>query len=609
MNLYEQLCAKSEQQKPDIQIELLFSENNRLELDSDEEKDLFDLLRSLYSLHMSEKGKDVQFEPFIVFNGKRSFSVEDLTEQDYQKLLAVDIARLPLSVRARLCDILWTEKSLYKYGEAAAVAYLEIYICLFSEDEYYKSLKYIRRSICIANQLNRNDLHDQACQCLYKSIFDSNEKGDCFFTLRAIEILLDQMYGDSSTLLLALDAIIQRNTDNINKVEQAYEIKVSFLNRTKKNEEARKANLELAEYYAAFANNTLNDHIQGAMRAAHILQKAVLLCRNNKAPERANELHRRLIEIQSEIPGQMTSITIQVDFGKYKSIIDANMEGLSFKESIIRLSQFISFQTQDDLKKKVIKSLHDYPFSTLFGKTIINSSGQPVLSLKPLDMNNPESDPLIEMHMHQQLLEEQKLLGDIWLQYMFSYIKGHYNFDQNDLSFLTKNNPIIPEGRERIIQLAIYKVLAGQFYEALHILAPQTENIFRVIAKEVGGLTLILENDGTSKEKVLSSLFDLPELLECYDNDILFTFRGLLNEQAGANIRNEVAHGLLDEISAGSGACLYFDAAVIKLLLLTSPEAYKIYKKSKRLKTVEKMELLESLTENDSEQGNNCDLK
>ena len=78
-----------------------------------------------------------------------------------------------------------------------------------------------------------------------------------------------------------------------------------------------------------------------------------------------------------------------------------------------------------------------------------------------------------------------------------------------------------------------------------------------------------------------------------YDNDILFTFKGLLNEQAGANIRNEVAHGLLEESDAGSGMCLFFDAAVIKLLLLTALEAYSIYKSSERLKTVEKMELLE----------------
>lgn len=64
-------------------------------------------------------------------------------------------------------------------------------------------------------------------------------------------------------------------------------------------------------------------------------------------------------------------------------------------------------------------------------------------------------------------------------------------------------------------------------------------------AKTAGALTVIFENDGTSKQKTLTSIFDLPELLDCYDNDIIFLFKGLLNEQAGANIRNEIAHGIM----------------------------------------------------------------
>ncbi|MBD5135812.1 MAG: hypothetical protein HDT39_07605 [Lachnospiraceae bacterium] len=56
--------------------------------------------------------------------------------------------------------------------------------------------------------------------------------------------------------------------------------------------------------------------------------------------------------------------------------------------------------------------------------------------------------------------------------------------------------------------------IRGGYYEAMHILAPQVENLFRNIAREVGGLTVTLENGGSSMEKVLSSIFDLPELLD-----------------------------------------------------------------------------------------------
>ena len=129
--------------------------------------------------------------------------------------------------------------------------------------------------------------------------------------------------------------------------------------------------------------------------------------------------------------------------------------------------------------------------------------------------------------------------------------------------------------------------LNGDYYEALHILAPQVENLFRNIAREVGGLTVTLEKDGSSMEKVLSSIFSLPELLDCYDNDILFTFRGLLNEQSGANIRNEIAHGIISEYACSTGVCLYFGVAVIKLLSLTSSSCYQILKNSEKLKHFE----------------------
>lgn len=89
-------------------------------------------------------------------------------------------------------------------------------------------------------------------------------------------------------------------------------------------------------------------------------------------------------------------------------------------------------------------------------------------------------------------------------------------------------------------------------------------------------------------EKVLSSIFTLPEMIDCYDNDILFTFKGLLNEQAGANIRNEVAHGIIEEEKCSSGACLYFGAAVIKLLCLSSKSCESILQESEKLKHFEK---------------------
>ena len=382
--------------------------------------------------------------------------------------------------------------------------------------------------------------------------------------------------------------MIAYNNDNIAKVEQAYMLKTECLFKLKKKEEATKNNLLLAKYYLDFAEGIFQNDIQGALRCVNYYQKGIKLYRDNGEPQKAEIAHKRLVEIQKEIPQIMVPFSIELDIKGVVDNIKINMEGLTFEEGLIRLTQMFVFEKQEDIKNRVIGEFKDHPLAHMFGKSLINAQGQTVLALPPLDIQNPEKDPyLLELHMYQNALEKQKIYGDIWMKNALAILRDTYVVDNSMLDFLVKDNPIIPEGREHIFQSALRMFLNGEFYEAMHILAPQVENLFRNIAKEVGGLTVTLKDDGSSMEKVLSSILSLPELLDCYDNDILFTFRGLLNEQAGANIRNEIAHGIISEYACSTGVCLYFGVAVIKLLSLTSISCYQILKNSKKLKHFE----------------------
>ena len=64
----------------------------------------------------------------------------------------------------------------------------------------------------------------------------------------------------------------------------------------------------------------------------------------------------------------------------------------------------------------------------------------------------------------------------------------------------------------------------------------------------------------------------------------MFSFKSLLNEQAGANIRNNIAHGIMTETDSASGASLYFICAFIKFLAFYSQEFYRILASNERLK-------------------------
>ena len=139
----------------------------------------------------------------------------------------------------------------------------------------------------------------------------------------------------------------------------------------------------------------------------HFYQKGIMIYRNNGEVHKAEVAHKRLVEIQIMVP-----FSIELDI---KGVIDnlkVNMEGLSFEECVMRLTQMLVFENQEDIKKRVIEEFKDSPTSHLFGKSLINAQGQTVLALHPLDIHEPEKDPkLMELHMYQNALENKKLLA------------------------------------------------------------------------------------------------------------------------------------------------------------------------------------------------------
>lgn len=566
----------------------LFIEADRTEL-SEEERSIFDLLKNIVSLGTKIHNDGIEFHPmFVMADGSRTFSIEDISEDDYLILHSLKLEKMPLILRALIADILWTNKKEFNAAKIAANAYWELFTFWYRDDDNVGTIDIIRRAVCISAQTKQTLLFEKLQGWFVDFLEKKAANNDGFFALRVMELFFGQKNFDVSIFLPVLDDLIDGNSDNIAKVEQAYKLKTECLFKLKRKEDAIKNNNLLADYYLEFAEKIFKKDIQGALRAVNFYQKGIMLYRNNGESDKADAAHKRLVEIQKEIPKIMVPFSVELDI---KGVIDnlkANMEGLSFEECVIRLTQMFVFEKQEDIKKRVIEEFKDNPISHLFGKSLINAQGQTVLALHPLDIHDPEKDPkLMELHMYQNALEKQKVAGDIWVKNALIIIRDKFVIDKSMVEFLVKDNPIIPDGRERIFQSGLYMFLNGDYYEALHILAPQVENLFRNIAREVGGLTVTLEKDGSSMEKVLSSILSLPELVDCYDNDILFTFRGLLNEQAGANIRNEIAHGIISEYACSTGICLYFGVAVIKLLSLTSASCYQILRNSEKLKHFE----------------------
>ena len=63
--------------------------------------------------------------------------------------------------------------------------------------------------------------------------------------------------------------------------------------------------------------------------------------------------------------------------------------------------------------------------------------------------------------------------------------------------------------------------------------------------KTSGIKTTNLDKEGIEYENGLSTLMEMPEVAQIFGDDLAFELKALFCDAIGANLRNEVAHGLL----------------------------------------------------------------
>lgn len=291
----------------------LFTDVDREKL-NDSDKMIFDILKKISSLGTQVQNSGIKFYPmFDGADGQRRFSVEDITENEYQLLSNLCFEKIPLVLRALVADILWVNKKNFRCSGIAAEAYWDLFNLWYSDDDNLGTLDMIRRALCISKQTKNIELSNKIKYWKDDFIANKATRIDGFFALRIMELFAEQKEIDVSHFLPVLDSIITLNINNVSKVEQAYELKTYCLNKLKRKEEVTQNNLMFAKYYVDYAEKTVQQNIQGSMRAVMFFQKAITLYRNNGQPQSAEITHKRLVEIQKEIPKTMVPFSVELD--------------------------------------------------------------------------------------------------------------------------------------------------------------------------------------------------------------------------------------------------------------------------------------------------------
>lgn len=546
-----------------------------------EDKAAFAVLSGVLS--MAYDAQEGGYVPMLVMSdGQRSFSMEDLDDSGAAIIEEALPLFEPFWIKARLADTLWLKTGDHRYAQIAVSANLSLFDASYDPENWVSCFQAARRAFQIARKLGRNNhLFSETLAKVDVVLRKADGTDPLFLSLNLIEMVAPYADKDRLQRYLSLSQKLfaQAKAGGIaseHVVQAAYRVYADLLHRTNKDNKVRALNLELAEHYEALADDLTGRPIHAEL----MLQKAYNLYDKKQDRERCLQLRGKLKHTQQERLKSMASIPFEFDAAPIQKNIETLFHGLSRQEAILAFGECAMLYKVEEVRQGVLTEQQKNVFSSLFSKRFIDEEGRLVKILSPLDLRDPQEDAsLLREHMVHYVSERRSLDETICLQLAYHKVQERGAVAPEDLSFLIDQNALIPEERKAIIKTGLQLGLNGELYASLHILLPQMENLLRELVKICGDAPTYLKEDGTEDIKPLSQLFNSQKLKEVYDEDLLFTWKTLLDERGGPNLRNEIAHGVLSPEQGSGGAALSFLSLLIRFLSFYSLDAHAVYKK------------------------------
>ena len=528
------------------------------------------------SLTMVYSSKEHVFSPlFIEYGGGRSFGPEDLGSKDIDILRQVTQVTKSSWLRTRFSHIVWTMTNEYVFGQQAIQGYLDAFQKSYDPVHWTSCYEKAQASYQISSAMGKSsDVFKQTRSAILQKIEEANGTDPSFLSIRLLKLVQKDLEKDLLPKYARIaETLFYKNTDpnndNAYLADESFTVLESFYMRMKRDNDIKAAKEHYASYYEAQAR-VLRDK-KDYFRAVHLMKQACLLYKGVHR-SKVTELRIEMESWQKLALKDLHFITTEIDVRETSETIERMFAGLTLPEAIVQFGRISKVYKVDEVKQQLLSEQDEYLISSLFGSTLLNDQGQSVQELPPISNVEEDSDSF-RRHMAHHAAEQRRLFDSIPVIMAFQRLRMFGTISDEALDFLVQDNAIIPENRTEIIKTGLCLALNGKLYAAMHILQPQTENIFRNLVKMCGDTVTFLKADGSEEYKPLSSLFKSEKLMEIYDANILFTFQSIMDESAGENLRNLTSHGLLEPEEANSAGALYFLSLLIMLLCIYGKHA------------------------------------
>jgi hypothetical protein len=521
------------------------------------------LLADACSMMLQPGSPNAPFRPFAVMGGKRSVIPDDFSELDMTLLgeIAQEIGHVWL--RARLADLVWLCKKPRNYQDAllAIDAYRTIPLtldsCLHGAREAWK------RALSLTSML-RAGAGERAKEMETSILiaFDAADEGS-FLPLWLSELLFSYNFGNDRSAHLAgrlseLATTLDQQQGSLQRAREFYDAASKWFKRAGNEAAAATMIAAVAEGWAKDAVARTSSDTPSYLAATSFYEKALQNYRRiprseraaHRADERMAEIHKQMSDAGVKSLGEMRRIqSPSIDITAIMEEARKAVRGKPTDEALAAFASFYPGPKLAKLREESVQMLRSYPLQTLVDSTHVSPDGRVVAKTS--------AAAKIQAEMIRHYLIESGLVvqGCIWPA--LEVLLQEHRLREDALILIARQSSIVPIGRERLFGKALFAGFDRNFEVAIHLLVPQIENIVRTHLKASGGKTTSIDLDGIENEIGLSALMELPEAEKVFGESLAFELKALFCDSLGPNLRNEVAHGLLDDGAFDSLYCIY----------------------------------------------------
>lgn len=528
------------------------------------------LLADACSMMLSPSSPNEPFTPFAVSHDRRSVIPDDLLDTDIKFFAEIVDSVDDNWLKARLSDLLWLQVKPRKV--AFALSAIDAYRSLpLNVDTWVRGGRECwSRAISLARML-KGGAGDrlQQMEATIVAAFDAAKRDDGFLGLWLADLLKSNGLGQAHRANVArrLEALA-REFDG-ESAREYFSAAAEWFRAISDEAKAVEMTVAVAEGWVKEAVARTASESPSHMVAASFYENAIqtyrTVPRNQRSTHRINE---RIAELRTHLNdsgeralGEMQLIqTPGVDITQLIENARKSVTGKSTQHALLAFVNLHRGANAKELRDSALQRIRQFPLQSLFSATVMSRDGRviakrPAMSLGAELTSDDEIAIRAEMIRDYGIRVSLAVRGSIWPALEMLLLE--HRLREVDFIALARNSPIVPKDRAGLFGKALFAGYERDFVTALHLLIPQIEHLVRMHLKQAGAKTTNIDKDGIQNENGMSNLLGLSEVVQVFGEDLTFELNSLFCDAFGPNLRNELAHGLLDEDGCNSPFAIY----------------------------------------------------